>query len=214
MSLRQSIQAIVAVKSELARVDPAATRPELASAPASRIAIDGASRRVPGGLPASYREFLQLHDGWPQFFQGVSLLSAAALGRRGIPALTRASFVFVGEEPSLLPFALDETGDSLFAWDLERRRADGECSTVAYLNGVVVRVESFPELMELTLDMLSADADERKKRIRRAAQLAATTAPSTPARHARSRPTVARRATPLHAAPTESAAAPTSVIRV
>lgn len=218
MSLESAIHAIGSVKSELVRFDPAATRPELPSRPARRTSIDAAARRLSGGLPPSYREFLGLHDGWHHFFQGVSLLSAAELGRRSMPALTRASFVFVGEEPSLVPFALDDVGESLFAWDLGRRHASGECSTIAYLNGVMVRVESFPELLELVLDMLSADADERRKRIRRAAQLAATARPPQPVagRTARARPSAARHTsrTPAHTVATEGAAARASVIRV
>ena len=59
---------------------------------ASEVAINKAQKRLGRRLPPSYRAFLMLHDGWPRFFDGASLLGTANLGRRKYEDLARAAF--------------------------------------------------------------------------------------------------------------------------
>ena len=53
--------------------------------------IVAAEARLGHRLPPSYREFLQLHNGWPRFFEGASMLSASELGTRSYETLARAA---------------------------------------------------------------------------------------------------------------------------
>ena len=59
---------------------------------ASEVALKRAEKRLEHKLPPSYRAFLALHDGWPRFFDGASLLGTATLGHRKYEDLARAAF--------------------------------------------------------------------------------------------------------------------------
>jgi len=59
---------------------------------ASPLAIERAEERMGRPLPPSYRAFLRLHDGWPRFFDGASLLGSAHIGHRQYEDLARAAF--------------------------------------------------------------------------------------------------------------------------
>jgi len=95
-------------------------------------------KRLRRNLPPSYRAFLQLHDGWPRFFGGASLLGTANLGHRKYEDLARAAFE-AAETPvpdlgpprrprarSLIPFGADLDGTTLFAFNPAVVQPDGE----------------------------------------------------------------------------------------
>jgi hypothetical protein len=70
-------------------------------------------------------------------------------------------------EPSpgavLVPFGVDSTGETIFAWDTSSATGDGELPIVVWMNEIGERVSSFPGFLELTLEMLAADVAERQR---------------------------------------------------
>ena len=59
----------------------------------------------------------------------------------------------------LVPFGIDAEAETLFAWDPESVRADGEMEVVVWMSGLGMRLGSFPELLELLVDMLAAELE-------------------------------------------------------
>src|SRR5512141_458763 len=93
---------------------------------ASGKAIVAAEKRLGRALPPSYREFLMLHDGWPRFYDGATLLGTANLGIRAYEEAARATFE-AAETPVpdvgppsrsvrrvLIPFGIDLQATTLF----------------------------------------------------------------------------------------------------
>jgi hypothetical protein len=153
---------IRAKKLALARLDPRSGMPVLPSAGASGRAIDLAARRLGRPLPPSYRELLALHDGLPGFYQGAALLGTRPLSRGTYVELARLS-IDGGE--GLVPFGIDGVGETIFAWDLGAVHHDGEMEVVVWMNEIGARVETFPAFLEMVLEMLRAEIDERKPRL-------------------------------------------------
>ena len=190
MHLAQTLSEIRAKKLELARVDPRSGMPVAPPSAASEKGVAAVERRLGRRLPPSYRAFLLQHDGWPQFFQGASLL--------GVHHLSRGTFVDVarmvvdecetpvpelgpasarrGGGAALIPFGIDVRAEAIFAWNPARERADGELEVVLWMNEIGERLPSFPDFLELVLDVLGADLDAR-----RAAPPPAALAPPPPA---------------------------------
>jgi hypothetical protein len=180
MEWLESIRRIRALKLELARIDPRGGMPVAPPAGAPEHAIAGAERRMGFALPPSYRALLSLHDGWPQVYAGAGLL--------GVRALSRGTFVDVarmvidergagwsgGRAPSrgagrpqqggLVPFGIDAEAETVFAWDTGAVRSDGEMEVLLWVNEIGVRAPSFPALLDLLADMLSAELDDRRSR--------------------------------------------------
>ncbi len=117
----------------------------------------------------SYREFLQLHDGWPRFFDGASLLGTANLGLRQYEDLARAAFE-AAETPvpdlgpptrprarTLIPFGADLEGTTLFAFNPSVVDANGEYEVIAWVNEIGVRQPSFAAFLDWILDMGEQD---------------------------------------------------------
>ncbi|HEY6079859.1 MAG TPA: SMI1/KNR4 family protein [Polyangiaceae bacterium] len=136
---------------------------------ASEVALAKAEQRLGRALPPSYREFLALHDGWPRFFNGASLLGTANLGLRQYEDLARAVFE-AAETPvpdlgpprrprarSLIPFGADLEGTTLFAFNPAVTQADGEYEVIAWVNEIGVRQPSFRAFLEFVLDVGSQD---------------------------------------------------------
>ncbi|HYP90223.1 MAG TPA: SMI1/KNR4 family protein [Polyangiaceae bacterium] len=136
---------------------------------ASETAISRAEARLGRALPPSYRAFLTLHDGWPRFFEGASLLGTANLGHRQYEDLARAAFE-AAETPipdlgpptrprarSLIPFGADLEGTTLFAFNPAVVDADGEYEVIAWVNELGVRQPSFGAFLEWILDMGQQD---------------------------------------------------------
>ena len=136
---------------------------------ASEVALARAEERLGRALPPSYRAFLALHDGWPRFFDGASLLGTAHLGHRKYEDLARAAFE-AAETPvpdlgpptrprarTLIPFGADLEGTTLFAFNPAVVGPDGECEVIAWVNELGVRQPSFRAFLEWILDMGQQD---------------------------------------------------------
>jgi hypothetical protein len=135
---------------------------------ASEVAIARAQKRIGRRLPPSYRAFLELHDGWPRFFDGASLLGTANLGRRKYDELARAAFE-AAETPvplgpprrprasTLIPFGADLEGTTLFAFNPAVTDATGELEVIAWINEIGVRQPSFSAFLEFIVDLGEQD---------------------------------------------------------
>jgi len=136
---------------------------------ASEVALKRAEKRLKHKLPPSYRAFLLLHDGWPRFFDGASLLGTAHLGHRKYEDLARAAFE-AAETPlpelgpprrprarTLIPFAADLEGTTLFAFNPGVVQPDGEYEVIAWVNELGVRHPSFSAFLEWILELGEQD---------------------------------------------------------
>jgi hypothetical protein len=136
---------------------------------ASEVALARAEERLGRPLPPSYRAFLALHDGWPRFFDGASLLGSANLGHRQYEDLARAAFE-AAETPvpdlgpptrprarALIPFGADLEGTTLFAFNPAVVGPDGEYEVIAWVNEIGVRQPSFRAFLEWILDLGEQD---------------------------------------------------------
>jgi hypothetical protein len=150
---------IRARKLVLAKLDPRSGMPVQPPPGAAPGAVEAVERRLGRPLPPSYRELLAQHDGLPGFYQGASLLGTRPLARGTYVALARLSI----EGPSLFPFGVDTVGETIFAWETEVARADGELSIVVWVNEIGERVPSFPDFLELVLEMLGVEIAERQR---------------------------------------------------
>jgi hypothetical protein len=137
---------------------------------ASEVAINKAQKRLGQRLPPSYRAFLELHDGWPRFFDGASLLGTAHLGRRKYEDLARAAFE-AAETPvplgpprrprasTLIPFGADLEGTTLFAFNPAVTTPEGEYEVIAWVNEIGVRQPSFKGFLEFIVDLGHQDLE-------------------------------------------------------
>lgn len=136
---------------------------------ASDTAIERAEERLGRPLPPSYRAFLKLHDGWPRFFDGASLLGTANLGHRSYEDLARAAFE-AAETPvpelgppsrprvrALIPFGADLEGTTLFAFNPAVTDVNGEYEVIAWVNELGVRQPTFPAFLDFILDLARQD---------------------------------------------------------
>lgn len=136
---------------------------------ASDIALSRAEERLGRPLPPSYRAFLRLHDGWPRFFDGASLLGTANIGHRQYEDLARAAFE-AAETPipdlgpptrprarTLIPFGADLEGTTLFAFNPSVTGPDGEYEVIAWVNEIGVRQPSFTAFLEWVSDLAEQD---------------------------------------------------------
>ncbi|HEX2729993.1 MAG TPA: SMI1/KNR4 family protein [Polyangiaceae bacterium] len=131
--------------------NPSATLPEVAAAEA----------RLGFALPPSYREFLQRHDGWRRFFDGVDLLGTDALGdpRHGRAAkllLDRGgSLTASGGQRCLAPFGIDAQMSSVFAFDVNC--ASPEKPVVAWVGELGIEVPNFAAFLKLLAEIAEAE---------------------------------------------------------
>src|SRR5690606_1777891 len=79
---REKLEKIKNAQIEIMRSEPYKDFGLVPNPAASDAAIAVAENRLGVELPASYRAFLRLYDGWPRFYEGASLLGTANLGRR------------------------------------------------------------------------------------------------------------------------------------
>lgn len=172
---KQTVRKIRQIKLELSNAS-AALGPALGPAAGAEVAaIDVAERRLRRRLPPSYRAFLREHDGWPQLFQGASLLGTRQLSRSSFAELTMATFAAYettlaemgarawreGGAP-MIPFGMDPTGSIIFAFNPALTNREGEMEVVYWINGLGDRCKDFPELLALVLEMLTSDLAERE----------------------------------------------------
>ncbi|HVU00574.1 MAG TPA: SMI1/KNR4 family protein [Polyangiaceae bacterium] len=139
--------------------------------PATEESLAAAERRIGRALPPSYREFLLRHDGWPRFLYGATLLGTVGLGRSSYGDLARAAFeaeetpVPEGGPPStvrgypgeLIPFGIDPSGTSVFAFDPKNCDSAGEMAVVAWINEIGMRADSFAGFLEMVAELSDAD---------------------------------------------------------
>jgi len=157
------------IQTEILRLAPYRDISLVGNPGASSVAIAAVEERIGHRLPPSYREFLALHDGWPRFFDGASLLGTATLGHRKYEDLARAAFE-AAETPlpelgpprrprarTLIPFGADLEGTTLFAFNPSVVQPNGEYEVIAWVNELGVRHPSFSAFLEWILELAEQD---------------------------------------------------------
>lgn len=163
------VHGLRAARLELARLDPHAGMPLCPPAPAPEDALARVERRIGRRLPRSYREFLAVHDGWPQFFQGAALLGTTQLARGTFVDIARMVLDDLPDidTTSIVPFGIDRAAEVILAWDFSRPLEDGEVEVVFWVNEIGGRVGSFWEVLALVSDVIGAAVAERRSRFGR-----------------------------------------------
>jgi hypothetical protein len=160
------------VQTELSELAPERSDGLVPNAPADGESVDRAERRVGRKLPPSYREFLLEYDGWQRFLYGASLLGTSGLGRSSYADLAQAAFeaeetpVPKGGPPSsrvrgypddLIPFGIDPTGTTVFAFDPASEDEHGEMGVIAWINEIGVRADSFSAFLDTVVELCESD---------------------------------------------------------
>jgi hypothetical protein len=127
------------------------------AAPESAILVS--ELRLGRKLPPSYREFLAFSDGWTSFFNGVSLLGTAEIGRL---ATLDAAYEQMLARGRLLPFGVERSGASLFAFDTSVRLADGELGVVAWVGGLGIDCRCFTSFLATVLQLCRVELSTAK----------------------------------------------------
>ncbi|MEB2313209.1 MAG: SMI1/KNR4 family protein [Sorangiineae bacterium] len=157
------------VQTELMRLMPHRDAGLVPNPGASREALAAVERRLRCELPLEYREFLALHDGWPRFFEGATLLGTTTLGRQEHEETASAIFA-AAETPvhglgqllgprrrRLLPFGIDPQATTVFAFDFSKPSGGGGCAVVAWIDELGLRRESFQDFLEGVLELCEAE---------------------------------------------------------
>jgi hypothetical protein len=169
MSVASCLAEIRALKLDLARLDPRAGMPVLPPPGATPAALLAVERKLGRALPAAYRELLELHDGFPQLYQGASLLSTSQLVRGSFVDVARM-MIDLGEpgpigasrrRPALVPFGIDSTAETIFAFDCGA--PTGEPGILLWMNEIGVRLDGFAPFLDFVTEMLQADVEERRR---------------------------------------------------
>jgi hypothetical protein len=159
------------IQTEILRVAPYRDISLVPNPGASQLAISAVEERISHRLPPSYREFLAVHDGWPRFFEGATLLGTANLGKRMYEDMARAAFEAAetpvphlappsrSQRPPVVPFGIDLQGTTLFAFNPSVTRADGECEVVAWVNEIGVRRDTFTGFLEFVVEMCESELE-------------------------------------------------------
>lgn len=173
-----TIATIATVQTELMRIAPYRDVGLEPPGPAGSWSIARAERRVGRRLPPSYRAFLKVHDGWPRFFDGASLLGTRDLGKKSYADLALAAFqaaqtpVPTGDAPpshirgypeQTIPFGIDPAGTTLFAFDPAATDAAGEMAVIAWIHEIGIRRASFADFLVAILELCEADADSLRE---------------------------------------------------
>ena len=180
---KDTIAKIRDVKAELSALDPA-MGPAIAPPPGAGLrTIAVVERRIRHALPPSYRAFLHLHDGWPLFFHEASLLGTRELSKPGPFHLTRAAFAAYetpipevgppsrpqGHADSMIPFGIDPTADTIFAFNPAVTSPDGEMEVILWVNGLGERTQNFAQFLALALEMLELGLGEQRHLLKKSA---------------------------------------------
>ena len=172
-SWRQALGEFRNTQSALMRAAPYRDTGLVPNPAAAEAQIAAAEARLGHRLPPSYREFLELHNGWPRFFEGASMLSASELGTRSYDTLARAALE-AAESPlapeaphpafrrraTLIPFAVDAQATTLFAFNSEHRHADGEMEVVAWVSELGVSAPNFGEFLSLLVRLCQHELED------------------------------------------------------
>jgi hypothetical protein len=180
---KQTIAKIRDVKAELASLDPA-MGPAIAPPPGAGLrTIAVVERRIRHPLPPSYRAFLHVHDGWPLFFHEASLLGTRDLSKPGPFHQTRAAFAAYetpipeigppsrpqGDAQAMIPFGIDPTATTIFAFNPAVTSADGEMEVILWINGLGERAQNFCEFLTMSLEMLELGLGEQRHVLKKSA---------------------------------------------
>ena len=187
MQWYDTVQEIRARKLELACIDPRGGMPIIPPRGAAEKGIAAVEARLRRPLPPSYRAFLELHDGWQELYQGASLPSVRHLARGTYEDVTRLVLDEWDDthgprtlessrsrgraarrhapRGQLVPFGIDAKAETIFAWNLRAPSGDGELEVVVWINEIGERIESFPRFLDLILELLTADVEERRRRV-------------------------------------------------
>jgi len=143
---------------------------------ASGAEIVAAEQRLGRALPPSYRELLMLHDGWPRFYEGATLLGAASLGQRHHADAARATFE-AAETPVpdygppsrtrprvLIPFGIDLQATTLFVFNPANVDSRGEMEVIAWINEIGLRRATFRDFLETICELCQAELDSTRER--------------------------------------------------
>jgi hypothetical protein len=180
---KDTIAKIRDVKAGLAASDPT-MGPAIAPPPGAGLrTIAVVERRIRHALPPSYRAFLHLHDGWPLFFHEASLLGTRELSKPGPFHLTRAAFAAYetpipeigppsrpqGHADAMIPFGIDPTATTIFAFNPTVVSADGEMEVILWVNGLGERAPNFAEFLSMALEMLELGLGEERHLVKKSA---------------------------------------------
>jgi len=157
---RDLILRIRAIQMELKRDAPERSIGLAGNPAAPESALVVAELRLGRKLPPSYREFLGFCDGWPNFFEGASLLGTGEIGRRSCEAAAARML----PERCLLPFGTDTEGACLFAFDTRVRLVDGELPVIAWLGGLGLDCKCFTGFLATMLQLRRAELAQVKAR--------------------------------------------------
>ncbi len=169
MSVASLLGEIRALKLDLARLDPRAGMPVLPPGGATSSGLLAAERKLGRALPPAYRELLAIHDGFPQLYQGASLLSTSQIVRGSFVDIARMT-IENGEprssdtrlrRPTLVPFGIDSGAETIFAFDREAPGA--ELGVLIWMNEIGVRLDDFDAFLDFVTEMLQADVEERRR---------------------------------------------------
>ena len=145
------------------------------NAGASEAEIIAAEKRLGRSLPPSYREFLMLHDGWPRFYDGATLLGTQSLGERNHVDAARATFE-AAETPVpdygppsrtkprvLIPFGIDLAATTLFVFNPAYVDSRGEMEVIAWINEIGLRRSSFRDFLDTVCELCQAELDSARE---------------------------------------------------
>ena len=110
-----------------------------------------------------------MHDGWPRFYDGATLLGTANIGRRTYEDIARATFD-AAETPVpdlgppsrrapriLIPFGADLQGTTLFVFNPTTTSSSGEYEVIAWINEIGIRRDTFPSFLELIVELCESE---------------------------------------------------------
>jgi hypothetical protein len=165
------LERIRVVHSEILRIAPYRDMGLVPNPGASKAKIRKAEEKLGRPLPPSYRAFLARHDGWPRFFEGATLLGTHLLGKPSYEQLARAAFE-AAETPvpdlgppsftqrrSIIPFGIDPQATTLFAFNVDVMDGHGEYEVISWINELGMRRSSFPDFLELVVELSEAELD-------------------------------------------------------
>ena len=171
---RDRLEQIRRAQTEIMRTRPYKDFGLVPNPGAAEAAIATAEARIGVRLPRSYREFLAVHDGWPRFYEGATLLGTANLGRREYEDVVQAVFRSaetpvpdIGPPSSrrvvrrpLIPFGVDLQGTTMFAFDRNQPGSNGELAVIAWVSELGLTFPSFDDFLTNVLDWLTLDTSD------------------------------------------------------
>jgi hypothetical protein len=69
----------------------------------------------------------------------------------------------------MIPFGIDPTGSTIFAFNPAVTGSDGEMEVILWVNGLGERAQNFADFLSLTLEMLELGLGERQQVLKKSA---------------------------------------------